>query len=117
MDRFQGHIFDIKHNKNTTVARHFHIHKDQLDPRKTIHILEHIQLPKNILRSNSLRGNRELVWIHRLHTLIPNGLKYFGLRQSIWEELKSINKGHPAFFANIIQSQGCFSMNVDIQHP
>ena len=27
-DRFQGHMFDIKHTKNTTVARHFHSQKD-----------------------------------------------------------------------------------------
>ena len=37
----------------------------------------------------------------------------FGLRQLIQEELKGINKGHPAVFANIIQSQGCSSMNAD----
>ena len=73
-DRFQGHIFDIKHTNNTTAARHFHSHKDQLDPRMTIHILEYIKLPKDMPRSNSLRDKRELVWIHRLNTLIPNGL-------------------------------------------
>ena len=68
MDRFQGHIFDIKHNIYTTVARHFHNHSDQLDPKMTIHILEYIQLPKDVPRSDSLRDNRELVWIHRLNT-------------------------------------------------
>ena len=73
-DRFQGHIFDIKHNNNTTVARNFHSHMDQLDPSMTIHILEYIRLPKDILRSISLRDKREVVWIHRLNTLIPNGL-------------------------------------------
>ena len=73
-DRFQGHIFDIKHTNSTTVARHFHSHKDQLDPRMTLHILEYINLPKDIPRSNSLRNKRELVWIHRLNTLILNGL-------------------------------------------
>ena len=72
--RIIDHIFDIKHNNNTTVARHFHSHKDQLDPRMTIQILEYIRLPKDIPRSNLLRDNRELVWIHRLYTLIPNGL-------------------------------------------
>ena len=34
-----------------------------------------------------------------------------GLRQSIQDELKSINKRQPAFFANIIQSLGVLSMN------
>ena len=47
---------------------------DQLDPSMTIHILEYIRLPKDTPRSNSLRDQRELVWIHRLNTLIPNGL-------------------------------------------
>ena len=61
IDRFQGHIFDIKHNNSTTVARHFHSHNDQLDPNMTIHILEYIRLPKDVPRSNSLRDNRELV--------------------------------------------------------
>ena len=70
IDRFQAHIFDIKHN-NTTVARHFHSHSDQLDSNMTIHILEYIRLPKDVQRSNSLRDSRELVWIHRLNTLIP----------------------------------------------
>ena len=71
INRFQGHIFDIKHNNNTTVARHFEIQNDHLDPNMTLHILEYIRLPKDILRSNSLRNNRELVWIHKLNTLIP----------------------------------------------
>ena len=61
IDRFQGHLFDIKNNLNTTVARHFGSHNDKIDPNMTIHI-------------SSLRDNRELVLIHRLNTLIPNGL-------------------------------------------
>ena len=93
IDRFQGHIFDIKHNNNTTVARHFYSHKDQLNAKLTIHILEYIRLPKDIPRSNSLRDNRELVWIHRL----PMALTF--LIEAINSgELKNINKGHPAFF-------------------
>ena len=74
LDRFQGHMFDIKHNLNTTVARHFGSHNDQLDPNMTIHILEYIRLPKDLPRSSSLSDTRELVWIHKLNTLIPNGL-------------------------------------------
>ena len=74
IDRFQGHLFDIKNNLNSTVARHFGSHNDRTDPNMTIHILEYIRLPKDLPRSSSLRDNRELVWIHRLNTLIPNGL-------------------------------------------
>ena len=73
-DRFQGHILDIKHNNNTTMARHFHSHIDHLDPSMTIHILEYIELPKDIPRSNSLQDKRDLAWIHKLNTLIPYGL-------------------------------------------
>ena len=60
-DRFQGHIFDIKHTTNTIVARHFYRHDDQLDPKMNIHILEYIKLPRDISKSNSLIDNRELV--------------------------------------------------------
>ena len=67
IDRFQGHIFDIKHNNNTTVARHFGSHKDHIDPNMITHILEYIRLPRDLPRSNSLRDSRELVWIHRLN--------------------------------------------------
>ena len=74
INRFQGHIFYIKHNDNTTVARHFYSHNDQIDPKMIIHILEYIRLPKDVPRSNPFRDNGELVWIHRLNTLIPNGL-------------------------------------------
>ena len=77
IDRFQGHIFDIKHNINTTVARHFHSHHDQTNPSMIIHILEYIRLPRDVPRSKSIRDNRELVWIHRLNILIPNGLNIF----------------------------------------
>ena len=55
IDRFQGHIFDIKHNHNTTVARHFGGHKDHVDPSMTIHILEYIRLPKDLPRSLTQR--------------------------------------------------------------
>ena len=67
-------MFDIKHNLNTTVAGHFGSHNDQLDSNMTIHILEYIRLPKDQPRSSLLRDNREVVWIHRLNTSIPNSL-------------------------------------------
>ena len=47
IDRFLGHIFDIKHNNNITVARHFYSHNDYLDPNMTIHIL--VEINNNLL--------------------------------------------------------------------
>ena len=47
IDRFQGHIFDIKHNNKPTVARHFHSHTDHTNPSMIIHILEYIKLPRD----------------------------------------------------------------------
>ena len=70
----KGHTFDIKHNNNTTVARHFYSHNYQTNPSMIIHILEYIRLPRDVPRSKSIRDNRELVWIHRLNTLVPSGL-------------------------------------------
>ena len=39
---FQGHIFDIKHNSNRTMAIHFQSHSDQVNLNMIIHILEYI---------------------------------------------------------------------------
>ena len=61
IDTFQGHIFEIKHNNKTTLARHFHSHSDHTNPSIIIHILEYIRLPRDISRSKSIRDNRELV--------------------------------------------------------
>ena len=58
-------IFDIKHSNNTTVARHFLSHIDQLDPNMNINILEYIKLPKDIPSLYSLRDKRQLFWIYR----------------------------------------------------
>ena len=72
--RFQGQIYDIKHNNNTTVARHFLRGNGQINASMIIHILECIRLPRDVPRSKSIRDNLVLVSIHRLNTLIPNGL-------------------------------------------
>ena len=110
IDRFQGHIFDIKHSNNTTVARHFHSHNDQTNPSMIIHIPEYIRLPRDVPRSKSIRHNRELVWIHRLNTLIPNGLNI--LDWGKWLRMsQSINKRQPTSIANIVQSQWFISLN------
>ena len=72
IDRFQGNIFYMKHMSNKTVLRYF---ASQItDPRMTIHILENINFPRNIPRSNSILDQRELIWIIRVNTIIPNDL-------------------------------------------
>ena len=43
IDRFQGHLFDIKHNANTTVARHLASHQMTSNPEFTINVLEYIK--------------------------------------------------------------------------
>ena len=73
LDRFKDHLFDIRNHKNTTVARHFASYGKTYSPSFTIHILEYIKVSKDIPRSHSLTDKRELTWIHRLNTSIPNG--------------------------------------------
>ena len=67
-------MIDAKNRSNTTVVRHFASHDKTTNPRMTIHILEYIWTLKDATRSNSLRDRRDLVWVHRLHTIVPNGL-------------------------------------------
>ena len=40
----------------------------------TMHIIEYIRTVKDAPRSYSLRDKRELGYIHKLNTIIPNGL-------------------------------------------
>ena len=58
IDRFHGHMFDVKHQSNTKVARHFARHQDTIDPRMTIHILEYFWALKDAPRSNFLREKK-----------------------------------------------------------
>ena len=67
-------FFLYSNHKNTTVARHFATHGETYSAPLTIHILEYIKVSKDKPKSKSLRNKRELTWIHRLNTLIPNGL-------------------------------------------
>ena len=116
IDRFQGHIFDIKHNNNTTVARHFHSHNDHSNPSMIIHILEYIRFPKDVPRSRSIRDNRELVWIHRWNTLIPNGLnilewgKWFRMSQRVY------TKGNLHLLPILSSLNGSIPWTVDPRH-
>ena len=50
MDRFKGHICDKKNHKNTTAARHFASHGEEIHPFN-IYILEYIPVSKDTARS------------------------------------------------------------------
>ena len=56
IERFQGHLFDIKHNANTTVAIYFASHQVTSNPEFTIYVLEYIKIPKFVSRSNTIRN-------------------------------------------------------------
>ena len=84
INKFKSDLFDIKHQSNTIVARHFASHQDTADPRMTIPIREYIRTLKDAPMLSPLTHKRELVWIHRPNTIIPNG----ELMQRIREELE-----------------------------
>ena len=52
MDRFQGHMFNVKQQPNTTVARHFASHQDKIDLKLNVHTLEYITTLKDAPMSN-----------------------------------------------------------------
>ncbi len=97
VDRIGGHFGDIKNayeGKETkfdkTVARHLLTHQDRDFPLK-ITVLEFIKArPDSVLASN-LRDQKEKMWISRLNTVIPNGLK---------EETAVAEENWPVFLCN-----------------
>ena len=77
LTRFQSHHFDIKHNNDTTVARHFNKCPTQ-NPGKfngmEISILSFLHPPPSSRASQELRDKEEKRWIHRLSSVVPRGL-------------------------------------------
>ena len=77
LTRFQSHHFDIKHNNDTTVARHFNKCPPQ-NPGKfnglEISILSFLRPPPSSRASQELRDKEEKRWIHRLSSVVPRGL-------------------------------------------
>ena len=96
-------------NHITTVAGHFHSQNDQLDQKKTIHILEYIRLERHTQVTLTQRYERVNL-VTQLNTFDSQWPEYIRLRQSIQKELQDINKGHPALFAYIIQTPGSCSV-------
>ena len=77
LTRFQSHHFDIMHNNDTTVARHFNKCPPQ-NPGKfnglEISILSFLRPPPSSRVSQELRDKEEKRWIHRLSSVVPRGL-------------------------------------------
>ena len=77
LTRFNSHFFDISHNKDTTVARHFNKCPPQ-NPAKTdgliISVLSFIRALPDTKAGQTERDMEEKRWIHRLASVVPRGL-------------------------------------------
>ena len=74
MDRFNGHLSDIRHGKDTTLARHMATHGVTNNPPICISILEFINASPDSDTAQKLRNKWEKMWMARLNTYIPQGL-------------------------------------------
>ena len=77
LTRFQGHIFHITHNNDTTVGRHF----NNCPPEKTslfdgviINAISFIPSHPDSRDAKNQRDREEKRWMHRLQTITPQGL-------------------------------------------
>ena len=77
LTRFNSHHFDISHNNDTTVARHFN-KCPRLQPAKFegvhISVLSFIRAPPDTKAGQAERDKEEKRWIHRLSSVVPRGL-------------------------------------------
>ena len=77
MTRFQGHMFDITHDNDTTVARHLNrcLKESALSTQSfTIHVATFITQAADSLAARISRDGEERRWMHRLHTITRFGL-------------------------------------------
>ena len=77
LTRFQGHIFDISHDNDTTVARHFNRcppESPSLVSGIIINVATFIPAPPDSRAAKLLRDKEEKRWMHRLQTITPRGL-------------------------------------------
>ena len=76
--RFQGHFNDIAHDQDTTVARHLNRCNTEGTILKsntfTITILSFVPTPPESMASKIQRDRLEKRWMHRLITIMPEGL-------------------------------------------
>ena len=77
LTRFNSHFYDISHNSDTTVARHFN-KCPRLKPAMfeglSISILSFIRAPPDTKAGRAERDKEEKRWIHRLSSVVPRGL-------------------------------------------
>jgi len=75
MDRMQGHFYHIKHNiLDDPVGHHFNRDGHSGLADVTIHILQFIKSAPDSLHASLSRDTMEKKWIHRFHSMAPNGL-------------------------------------------
>ena len=73
------HLADIKHARDTPVAKHFN-QTDHINARFASLIIEAINPDVENPTTTSLRRSQETYWIHQLRTLKPLGLNDHALR-------------------------------------
>ena len=77
LTRFQGHIFDITHNTDTTVARHLNTcppDNPALTDGLVIMVISFIPSHPDSRDAKQHRDREEKRWMHRLQTITPQGL-------------------------------------------
>ena len=77
IDRFNSHHFDIMHNADTTVARHFtkrHANVKESWKKLEISIISFIHAHPDSKNGKIHRDIMERKWMHRLGTILPQGL-------------------------------------------
>ena len=79
LTRLQGHLNDISHDRDTTVARHMNrcgnnSTKTGNDPKFDITIMSFIKSPPKCAKSRTDRDREEKRWMRRLNMIMPSGL-------------------------------------------
>ena len=75
--RLKEHLADIRLKRNKPIALHFNSH-DSSNNSLIPQIIEKIQRDPDDPVTTDIRKKREVFWIYRLKTLIPNGLNFLG---------------------------------------
>jgi hypothetical protein len=71
--RYKEHLADIRHSRDSPVARHFNLpnhHSNHVKPQ----IIEFLTGDPENDESTIKRRERELHWIHQLRTFNPSGI-------------------------------------------